>query len=245
MRTSFPRSSIAASLLAAFVVIALLLSTSTANAQVAGTANIQGTISDSTGAVMANAVVTLTNQATQVKQPLNSSRDGVYMFPNISIGTYSPSRRRLQDLRADRHRARSRHQHRHQHQDDGRRNDRKGRGQVDRIALQTEDVSFKQTIDPADHRNAAQRPADDLAHRSLGRLATARRHRLHRAANTLRGYLGLDRRRQRQHTTGASTAATTTTGGQLQLPFPFPDAVAQFSVEPPLSARRTASTPAA
>jgi hypothetical protein len=60
-----------------------------ARAQVAGTGNIQGTIADQTGAVIANATVTLTEMSTQVKHTSQTDGSGVYVFPNITIGTYS------------------------------------------------------------------------------------------------------------------------------------------------------------
>ena len=75
--------------LQALSMMVLLLFATTVRAQVAGTGNIQGTISDSTGAVIANANVTLTNVATQVAQATKTDGSGVYVFPNISVGTYS------------------------------------------------------------------------------------------------------------------------------------------------------------
>jgi len=67
----------------------LFLCAGTAHAQVAGTATIQGTISDATGAVIAGGAVTLTNAATQVAHAAKTDGSGVYVFPNIPIGTYS------------------------------------------------------------------------------------------------------------------------------------------------------------
>jgi hypothetical protein len=86
LRTSVSRFVFA---LQALPFLLMLLLAGRATAQVAGTGNIQGTISDSTGAVIANAGVTLTNQATQVAQATKTDGSGVYVFPNISIGTYS------------------------------------------------------------------------------------------------------------------------------------------------------------
>ena len=57
-------------------------------AQIAGTANVQGTVSDATGAVVGRANVALTNEATQVKRTTVSDASGVYLFPSVSIGTY-------------------------------------------------------------------------------------------------------------------------------------------------------------
>ena len=63
----------------------------TVHAQVAGTGNIQGTITDATGAMIANANVTLVEESTQVTQHAKTDGSGVYIFPNIDIGTYSLS----------------------------------------------------------------------------------------------------------------------------------------------------------
>ena len=77
------------------------------HAQIAGTANIQGTVTDSTGAVVADASIALTDEATQVKRTTVSDGSGVYLFPCVPIGTYdlTSHRDRIQDLRAERHRA--------------------------------------------------------------------------------------------------------------------------------------------
>jgi Carboxypeptidase regulatory-like domain len=67
---------------------AFLTCTSTLHAQIAGTASVQGTVTDSTGAVIPNATVTITNDATLVRQTTKSDGSGVYAFPNIPIGSY-------------------------------------------------------------------------------------------------------------------------------------------------------------
>ncbi len=71
--------------------IALLLWPRAAQAQIAGTASIQGTVTDSTGAVVANANIALTNESTQVKRTSRSDGSGIYVFPNIPVGTYDLS----------------------------------------------------------------------------------------------------------------------------------------------------------
>ena len=58
-------------------------------AQVAGTASIQGTISDPTGAVIPNAAVTIVEKSTGVKRTTKSDSSGIYVFPNIAVGTYN------------------------------------------------------------------------------------------------------------------------------------------------------------
>ncbi len=70
------------------VVTVLVLTSCVAHAQIAGTANIQGTVTDSTGAVVASGSVVLTDEATQVKRTTVSDGSGVYLFPAIPIGTY-------------------------------------------------------------------------------------------------------------------------------------------------------------
>jgi hypothetical protein len=51
-------------------------------------AELTGTIKDSSGAVISNAVLTLTNSATQGTQTAKARGDGTYLFSNLVIGTY-------------------------------------------------------------------------------------------------------------------------------------------------------------
>ncbi|MGC9222343.1 MAG: carboxypeptidase regulatory-like domain-containing protein [Terracidiphilus sp.] len=75
--------------LAPILVLATLLFTSTAvRAQIAGTASIQGTVTDATGAAIPNATVTLTDEATQAKHTTRTSSAGVYLFPGVHVGEY-------------------------------------------------------------------------------------------------------------------------------------------------------------
>jgi hypothetical protein len=69
----------------------MLLTPFLLRAQIAGTGNIQGTVADSTGAVIPNADVTLTDEATHVKRTTVTSGAGVYLFPGIPVGTYDLS----------------------------------------------------------------------------------------------------------------------------------------------------------
>ena len=61
------------------------------NAQIAGTGNIQGTVTDATGAVIPGASVTLENQATHVKRTTVSGSAGIYVFPGVPVGVYDLS----------------------------------------------------------------------------------------------------------------------------------------------------------
>jgi hypothetical protein len=62
---------------------------STALCQISGTGSIQGTVADSTGAVVPGATVTVTEDATQVQHAVKTDGKGLYNFPNINIGTYT------------------------------------------------------------------------------------------------------------------------------------------------------------
>jgi hypothetical protein len=71
-----------------FVLAVVLFTSAGVRAQIAGTANLQGTVTDSSGAVVANANVTLTDEATQVKRTTVSSAGGIYVFTALPISTY-------------------------------------------------------------------------------------------------------------------------------------------------------------
>jgi hypothetical protein len=69
--------------------IPLCLAATLLPAQIAGTGNIQGTISDPTGAVVPSASVILTNVSTLVAHKTTTDRAGVYVFPGVPVGTYT------------------------------------------------------------------------------------------------------------------------------------------------------------
>ncbi len=60
-----------------------------ASAQTAGTASIQGTVTDPTGAAIPNAKVTLTNTDTGTARNTVSDGSGLYSLPNVPVGPYS------------------------------------------------------------------------------------------------------------------------------------------------------------
>ena len=72
-----------------FSLMAVFLPGTHANAQIAGAGNIQGTVSDSSGAVVSNATITATETSTQVKHTSKTDKSGVYVFPGLPIGTYN------------------------------------------------------------------------------------------------------------------------------------------------------------
>ena len=72
-----------------FFGMAIMMLALRANSQTAGTGNIQGVVTDGTGAVIQNATVTAINTATQVKHTVKTDGNGLYSFPNLAIGTYA------------------------------------------------------------------------------------------------------------------------------------------------------------
>lgn len=59
--------------------------------QTAGTASVQGTVTDPTGAAIANATVTLKQTATGVSRVSTTDTQGVYAMPNVPVGAYTLS----------------------------------------------------------------------------------------------------------------------------------------------------------
>jgi hypothetical protein len=68
--------------------IAILLLALPGNSQTAGTGNIQGIVTDSAGAFVQGASVAAVNTATHVTHNTTSDSRGLYSFPNLAIGTY-------------------------------------------------------------------------------------------------------------------------------------------------------------
>jgi len=221
------------------VLFCLLIFTMTymVRAQVAGTGNIQGSVVDGTGAVIPNAAVTITNAATQVKRITTSDSSGAYAFPNIDIGTYAvnitvPGFKSYQQtgivlevgssiavnvkmtVGAV---------------------DQKVEVQAEGLALQTEDVSFKQTVDQQD---ITEMPLNSNSRQITGLLALSGGSTTAPAGD----YTGSKYSYQTISVSIAGGGGNTTLWrldggdnndymGNGNLPFPFPDAVAQFSVE--------------
>jgi hypothetical protein len=203
--------------------------------QLAGTGNIQGTVTDSTGAVIPNATVTLTDQATGVKRTAVSNSAGDYLFPGIPISTYNLqvaatgfktyeqtgivlevgsniAVNATMSIGAA---------------------DVKVEVQAEGLALQTEDPTFKQTID---HNAMTEMPLNgrhmtDLIVASGGSSPapggdfTGSKFSYQTISVSIAGG-------------GGNTTLWRLDGGDNQdymangnLPYPFPDAVSQFSVE--------------
>src|SRR2546423_477583 len=58
------------------------------HAQVASTGAISGTVSDNSGAAVPGAIITITNQATQVKRSVTSNDTGFYSAESLLAGNY-------------------------------------------------------------------------------------------------------------------------------------------------------------
>src|SRR5580658_8502161 len=205
------------------------------NAQLAGTGSIQGSVVDATGAIIQGASVTATNVATQVKRTSVTGGSGLFSFPNLDIGTY------IIDVTAQ--------GFEHYTQSNvvlevgssiainvgmtvGR-TDQKVEVQASGLALQTEDASFKQTID---QRTVTEMPLNGRQMTALITLSggstaapandfTGSKYSYQTIAVSVAGGMG-------------NTTMWRLDGGDNNdymangnLPFPFPDAVNQFSVE--------------
>ena len=218
-----------------FWALALCVCASTGLAQLAGTGNIQGTISDPSGAVIAGAHVAVTNTATGVKHETVTSGGGVFSFPNLAIGTY--------DLSATASGFKA-------YSQTGivlevgsniglnvgmsvGTESQEVRVEANGIALQTQDTSFKQTIDqkevnelPLNGRQmtdlivlsggAASAPGNDMV---------GSKNFFSSKSISIAGGMG---NQTDYRLDGADNNDYMT---NVNLPFPFPDAVNQFSVE--------------
>jgi hypothetical protein len=205
--------------------------------QVAGTGNIQGTVTDPTGAVIPGASITLTDNATQVKRKAVTDSGGVYVFPNIEISTYTLSVA-VQGFKT--------FQQNNVVLEVGSSisvnvpmqvgsTDQKVEVTTDQLALQTEDASFKQTVDQQD---ITEMPLNSNSRQITGLIT------LSGGSTTAPGgdFTGSKYSYQTISVSIAGGGGNTTLwrldGGDNNdymsngnLPFPFPDAVSQFSVE--------------
>ncbi|HTW78707.1 MAG TPA: carboxypeptidase-like regulatory domain-containing protein [Terracidiphilus sp.] len=235
MSQNFPLFRLSAICLKASLVIAFLLAACTLRAQVAGSGNIQGTVTDPTGAVVPKAAVTLTNTDSGVTHVTQTNEAGVFLFPNVEIATYklkvtaagfeaySQTNIVLEvgsniainpklsvgraDVTVETH--------------------------ADALALQTEDTSYKQTIDKAD---VEEMPLNGRQMTALITLSggsspapggdfTGSKYSYQTISVSVAGGMG-------------NTTEWNLDGGNnndymsnANLPFPFPDAVEEFSVE--------------
>ena len=218
-----------------FCCVFAFLLTGRSFAQIAGTASLQGTITDATGAVIPNAKITLINTGTQVTRTAQSDGSGLYSFPNIPIGAYNVS---VADAGFQTY---------------TQSNivlevgssiavnvkmtigtsDQKIEVRANGLQLQTEDTSFKQTID---EKTVTEMPLN-------GRLMTS----LITLSGASAPAPGNDMATSKNFPTSVAISIAGGMGNEttyrldggdnmdymtnVNLPFPFPDAVSQFSVE--------------
>lgn len=207
-----------------------------ATAQTAGTGNIQGEVTDASGAVIQNASVAAVNSSTQVSHQTVTDARGLYSFPNLAIGTYEIS---VQATSFEPYRQSN------ITLDVGSSiaiNIKMSVGstgqtvevQADSLPLQTEDSSLKQTVD---EKTLTEMPLNGRQMTDLVML--------------MGGAVNANENNDVQGSkTFYSSAVISIAGGQgnftdyrldggdnndymtnINLPLPFPDAVAQFSVE--------------
>jgi hypothetical protein len=213
----------------------VLLACAALKAQVAGTAAIQGTVQDATGAVVPGAAVTLTNINTGVRQETKTDAGGFYSYPSLIVGTYSvsvaaPGFQTYQQtnivlevgssIAVDAKLTVGAASQTVEVQAQG-------------LALQTQDTSFKQTIDQTDITemplNGRQMTA--LIATSGGSAAapagdfTGSKYSYAAVSVSIAGGMGNTTEWKLDGGTNNDFMANS------NLPFPFPDAVNEFSVE--------------
>jgi hypothetical protein len=86
----YARRAAAAAIASVSLLLLLLLASTQVSAQV-GTADVLGTVSDQTGAVIVNAKVTVTNLGTGAAETKNTDAKGEYLFTTLPNGNYSVS----------------------------------------------------------------------------------------------------------------------------------------------------------
>jgi hypothetical protein len=219
------------------IVALLLLAATAVRAQVAGTGNIQGTVADATGAVIPDATVTLTENSTQVTHTTKTDGSGVYVFPNVVIGTYSvkvaaPGFQTYtktgnvlevgSSIAIDAKMTVGTQ-------------DQKVEVKAEGLALQTEDVSFKQTVDQQD---ITELPLNSNSRQITGLLAASGGTTPAPAGDFTGSKFSYQTISVSIAGGGGNTTLWRLDGGDNNdymgngnLPFPFPDAVAEFSVE--------------
>ena len=81
-------SSLARKVCSHFLLLVMLLAGLCSTTMAQSTAALNGTVTDATGAVVPNAKVTATNQATGIESATETDTAGAYFFPTLAIGIY-------------------------------------------------------------------------------------------------------------------------------------------------------------
>ena len=215
--------------------VAVFLLTVQGMAQVAGAGNIQGTVADATGAVIPGATVTAVEASTQVPHTAVTDNAGVYTFPNLVVGSYSVSvaASGFQTFTSTGNVLEVGANISVNVKMTVGASDQKVEVHSEGLALQTEDVSFKQTVD---QQTITEMPLNGRQMTALIGLSggstpapggdfTGSKYSYQTIAVSIAG-------------SGGNTTQWKLDGGDNNdymsngnLPFPFPDAVSQFSVE--------------
>jgi hypothetical protein len=74
---------------AVLAILMLALFALPAGAQSAGTASVTGTVTDPTGAIVSNATVTLTSTERNTTRSVTTDQTGLFSLPNVSVGPFS------------------------------------------------------------------------------------------------------------------------------------------------------------
>ncbi|SEG62937.1 Carboxypeptidase regulatory-like domain-containing protein [Bryocella elongata] len=221
----------------AALLLVLTFALAPAPAQVAGTGTIQGTVTDPAGAIIPNAKITLTAEATKVTQVIQTDSQGAYVFPNIPIGSYTVS------VAAPGFQTFASKNNVLEVGSNIAVNVKMTIGQetqtvtvqAEGLALQTEDASFKQTVDQQD---ITELPLNSASRQITGLLLVSGGATAAPAGD----FTGSKYSYQTISISVAGGAGNTTLWrldggdnndymGNGNLPFPFPDALSQFSVE--------------
>ncbi len=89
-RTLLSQASVAAFFLLPLATTTLLMPASL-HAQTAGTATIQGTVKDPSGAAIPNATVLFVSSETGARREVKSAGSGDFSLPNVPVGAYTLS----------------------------------------------------------------------------------------------------------------------------------------------------------
>ena len=70
------------------IILAVVIFTFSLSIFAQSTGSIRGTVTDSTGSVIPNAALTLTESNTQISRTAASNSDGIFVFPDQPTGNY-------------------------------------------------------------------------------------------------------------------------------------------------------------
>ncbi len=216
--------------------LSILLFAPGARAQTSGSGSIQGTVTDPSGALVPNASVKLVESATQVTFTTKTSSGGIYAFPNINVGTYSLSVTApgFETFTSTGNVLEVGSSFAINAKLTVGSNDVKVEVQANGIALQTEDVAYKQTVDAQEILELplnGRRMTDLLASAGGtvaaggGDFSQGSKYSYASSSYSIAGGFGNSLEWRLDGATNDDYMAGS------NLPYPFPDAVGQFTLE--------------